>query len=189
VQLFALISDLHDETIITSRGKDIVRSFLTRHLNNEQVTMYMKIFENYLGLFNSENITKGSLRDRKRTSLNSMRILGICEKINNELKQKQKIYVLIQLMDFISLGKEITENELDFIQTVSDAFYVLATEYQDIKSFIMNDLLGIKEKRKILIIDNREQSETEDIKHIFDENLSGVMSFLQIASTNTYILY
>src|SRR4030043_2020948 len=121
VQLFALIGDIHDETVITSREKDVVKLFLSRHLNNELVARYMKMFEEYMALYNFENIAKGSIKDRKRVALNAMRILSICEKINEELRQNQKIYVLIQLMDFISLGVEITENELDFLQTVSDA--------------------------------------------------------------------
>ena len=54
VQLFALIGDIHDETVITSREKDIVRMFLARQLNNELVTRYMRIFEEYLKIYNSE---------------------------------------------------------------------------------------------------------------------------------------
>ena len=188
VQLFALIGDIHDETVITSREKDIVKVFLSRHLNNELAAKYMKMFEEYLGIFNSESITKGSIKDRKRVSLNAMRILAICEKINEELRQNQKVYVLIQLMDFISLGEEITENELDFLQTVSDAFNIPANEYQDIKSFIMNDIHDVKEKHKLLLMDSRKRSENEEIKHVNDENLKGIVSFLCIASTNTYIL-
>ena len=84
----------------------------------------MKSFEEYLGLYNSERIEKGSIQDKKRTSLNAMRILAICEKINEELQQRQKVYVLVQLIDYISLGDEITENELDFLHSVSDAFYL-----------------------------------------------------------------
>ena len=60
-----------------------------------------------------------------------MRILAICEKINEELQQKQKVYVLVKLMDYISFGEEITENELDFLQTVADAFYISEPEYQE----------------------------------------------------------
>ena len=97
VKLFALIGDIHDDTIITSREKDVVRSFLARHLNNELITRYMKLYEEYLGVYNSERITKGSVQDKKRTSLNAMRILAICEKINEELQQKQKIYVIVNI--------------------------------------------------------------------------------------------
>ncbi len=137
MQLFALISDIHDYTVITGREKDIVRLFLARHLNNEQITRYMKMFEEYLEQHNSGRIKKGSIEDRKRTSLNAMRILAICEKINEELQQKQKVYVLVKLMDYISLGEEVTENELDFLQTVADAFNIDRAEYQNIKSFVI----------------------------------------------------
>jgi hypothetical protein len=124
IQLFALISDIHSNTVITSKGRDVVKLFLTRHLNIEQVDIYMRMFEEYLEQFKSERITKGSIKDRKRTSLNAMRILAICEKINEELQQKQKVYVLVKLMDYISFGEEITENELDILQTAADAFFI-----------------------------------------------------------------
>ena len=127
IQLFALISDIHSDTVITSKARDVVKLFLTRHLNIEQVDIYMRMFEEYLEQFKSERITKGSIKDRKRTSLNAMRILAICEKINEELQQKQKVYVLVKLMDYISFGEEITENELDILQTVADAFFISVT--------------------------------------------------------------
>ncbi len=188
MQLFALMVDVHDDTVITVSERDIVRSFLSRLLNNELVDRYLKMFEEFLQLYNTEKIVKNSIKDRKRTSLNAVRILAICEKINNELQQKQKIYVLVQLMDFISSGKEITENKLDFIQTVANAFYISENEYQDIKSFILGTLYDIPGKGKVLIIDNKKEKDLEDVKHIFNENLKGRISFLNISSTNTYIL-
>jgi ABC transport system ATP-binding/permease protein len=188
MQLFALISDIHDDTVVSSREKDVVRLFLTRILNNELVTKYMKLFDTYLALYNSQRIIKGSIQDRKRTSLNAMKILGICEKINEELQQKQKIYVLIQLIEFISSGDEITENELDFLYTVSGAFSISDTEYNNIKSFIMNPLKEAHEKGRVLIIDNKREHEEVGYKHIYIENINGVILFLHIASTNTYIM-
>ncbi len=188
VQLFALIGDIHHDTIVTSREKDIVRSFLSRHLNNELITRYMKLFEEYLGLYNSERIEKGSIQDRKRTSLNAMRILAICEKINEELQQRQKVYVLVQLIDYISLGDEITENELDFLHSVSDAFYLPDAEYLNIKCFIMDTVDDVPEKSRVLVIDNIKESEHKEIKHTLNDNLKGSIFFFHIASTNTYIL-
>jgi len=188
VKLFALIGDIHDETVITSREKDVVRTFLARQLNNELVAKYMKMFEDFLALYNSESIKKGTLEDRKRISLNSMRILAICEQINEELHQKQKIYVLVQLLDFISLGKEISENELDFLQTVASAFYIPETEYQNIKCFIMNSLDDVREKSRILVIDNIKKPAQSEIKHLINEKLEGTIQFLNITSTNSFIL-
>jgi len=188
MQLFALIGDIHDDTVISSREKDVVRLFLSRHLNNELVVRYMNMFEEYLGLYNSETITKGSKQDRKRLSLNAMRILAICEKINGELQQKQKIFVLIKLMDYISLGEEVTENELDFLHTVANAFYISESEYRNIKSFIMDTVDSTPDKSRVLIIDNKNGNVNPDLKHICNENLNGTISFLHISDTNTYIM-
>jgi len=188
VQLFALIGDIHDETVITSREKDVVKSFLSRHLNNELVARYMKMFEEYLALYNSENIAKGSIRDKKRVALNAMKILAICEKINSELQQNQKVYVLIQLMDFISLGEEITENELDFLQTVADAFNIPPAEFHDARSFIMNHTDEVRDKSRLMVMDGNSKTGKKEIRHFFNENLGGTVTFLFIASTNTYIL-
>jgi ABC-type multidrug transport system ATPase subunit len=188
IQLFALICDIHDDTVVTSRGKEIVRLFLTRLLNNELVTKYMKLFEINLALYNSQRIVKGSVKDRKRTSLNAIKILGICEKINEELRQNQKIYVLIQLIDFISSGDSITENEMDFLNTVSNAFNVPESEYNEIRTFIMNTVDEIPDKSRVLIIDNKSDQEDARYKHLYKENLDGVLELLHIESTNTYIM-
>jgi len=55
VQLFALIADIHDQTDITGKEKNVVRSFLLRHLNSEQVSKYMDIFEGYLSEYRSRS--------------------------------------------------------------------------------------------------------------------------------------
>ena len=69
-------------------------------------------------------------------ALTAVRILGICEKINEELEQKQKIYVIIQLIEYIAYGIEIREKELDFLQTVASAFNIPEDEYQNILNFV-----------------------------------------------------
>jgi ABC-type multidrug transport system ATPase subunit len=188
MQLFALIGDIHDDTEITGRERDVVRSFLARHLNNEQIIRYMKMFEEHLRLFNSDRIAKGSIQARKRTSLNAMRVLSICEKINEELQQKQKIYVLVQLVDYIALGEEVTENELDFLATVADAFHITKEEYHNINSFIMDTPGDIPDKSKILVVDNKTEAEPPGIKHIRNQKITGRITFLHIPSTNTYIM-
>ena len=188
IQLFALISDVHDDTGISSRGRDIVRLFLARHLSNEQVLKYLEMFDEYIRLYHSDNISRGSIKDRKRTSLTAMRILAICEKINEELQQKQKIYVMVQLMDFISFSAEITEKELDFLETVATAFNIHTTEYEDLKCFILEPADGVIRKDRLMIIDNNNEFDRKGIKYLFNENLKGRILFLRIVSTNTFIM-
>lgn len=188
MQLFALISDMPGDGVISSRGRDIVRLFLSRHLNNEQVSKYMAMFDEYLRIYHPDTISKGTIQDRKRTSLTAMRILAICEKINEELQQKQKIYVMVQLMDFIAFSAEITGNELDFLETVATAFNIHTTEYDDLKGFILERSEDVIRKERLLIIDSNYAFEHMGIKHSFNENLKGRLIFLNVASTNTLIM-
>jgi len=187
IQLFALISDVHDITQISTRERDVVRLFLSRQLNNELVNRYMEMFDEYILLYKSDS-DKGSLKDKKHTTLIAIRILAICEKINKELDHKQKLYVIVQLMDFILFGSEITENELDFLETVSMTINIPDKEYRNIRNFILNSIDAIPEKNKVLIIDNKNRGEYEGVKHLYKENLKGLIALLYIASTNTYIL-
>lgn len=187
VQLFALIADIHDETIVSGREKEIVRTFLSRHLNHELVDKYMQKYEENLKLYSSGKIEKGSVRDRKRTSLNAMRILSICEKINEELEQKQKMYVLVQLTVYISHRPEITENESDFLRTVANAFYISEREYDGIMNFIMKDVSEVQEKKKILILSSQ-RPDVEGVLYRLYEKFRGRILFLQISSTETCIL-
>lgn len=187
MQLFALISDMHDDTVITAREKNIVRIFLIRHVNNELVDKYMTMFEEYLGMFNSDRIVKGSLKDRKRISLNAMRILAICETINAELQQKQKVYVVVKLTDYIASGAELSETELDFLQTVSVAFNIPANEFGNIRNFIISDDTEGCEQSEVLTIESAPEKSIE-VKRICNENLKGKISILRIRSTNTFLM-
>ena len=76
IQLFALISDVHAQREISSRGREVVRLFLSKHLNNEQIVRYMTMFDEYLRLYYPDGILKDSIKDRKRISLTSIRILA-----------------------------------------------------------------------------------------------------------------
>jgi len=188
IQLFALISDVRDISEISSRERDIVRLFLSRQLNSEMVNKYMEMFDEYIKQYIPEKIDRGSIKDMKRTSLTAVKILGICEQINEELQQKQKLYVLVQLMDFILFGAVITENELEFLETVSIAFNIPPSEFQNIKSFILNSVNEIPEKNRLMVIDGNCDNKYVGAKHLFRVNLKDILLILHIESTNTYIL-
>jgi|WetSurSiteA1Bulk_404760.scaffolds.fasta_scaffold00035_15 ABC transport system ATP-binding/permease protein len=188
MQLFALVSDIGNVNEISAREKNVVKSFLARHLNSELVEKYLIIFEEYLDLFlNKEAITM-STGDFDIQALKTLRIKRICEGINKELRQKQKIYIIIQLIDFISYGKEITANEIDFLMIVALALNIPENEYRNIKSFIIDPVSKIHEKDKLLVINNNPVCKFRKIKHIYNSNFSGELIFLNIVSVKTFIL-
>ncbi len=188
IQLFVLISDVRSISEISSREREIVKLFLSRQLSTELVKKYMTMFDEYLLQYNSENIARGSIKDKKRTSLISVLILGICEKINEELHLKQKLYVIVQLLDFILLSAEITENELEFLETVSLVLNLPSSDFKNIENFILKSVDVVPDKGSVMIIDDSTESGLAGAKHLYKKNLKDKIFLLYIASINTYIL-
>ncbi len=188
MQLFALIVDIDEVQEISVTERAIIRSFLSRQLNQELVEKYMSVFDEYLNLYHEDTITKGSVKERKRNALKAVKILSICETINEELEQTQKIYVIIQLIEYIAYGIEIRETELDFLQTVASAFNIPEDEYQNMLGFVVYAVKDISPKRNVLLINSEKESQIPGVNHLYSKNLLGEISFLNIPSVNTILL-
>lgn len=187
MQLFALISDIRDVSEISGREKNIVRSFLSRLLNTELVEKYMRFFDECLKLFYSSGSTDNAAFDEGKEEYKAMRIKNICDDINNEFRAKQKIYLIIQLIDFISYGTEITSRELDFLMTVALALKIPENEYRNIRAFILDPVSKLQEKDNLLLINNLQTVKYKKVRHIYNSKLTGELRFLNIESAKTFI--
>lgn len=187
MQLFALVSDIRDESEISGREKNIVRSFLSRLLNMELVEKYMRFFDECLKLFYSNEMTESVISVTGSEDYKAMRIKNICDEINNEFRTKQKIYLIIQLIDFISYGTEITSRELDFLMTVALALNIPENEYKNIKGFILDPVSRLHEKNNLLLINNSQTVKYSKVKHICNSKVTGELRFLIIESAKTFI--
>ena len=183
MQLFAIIA--HP----TSDAKDrrsIVESFLKRQLNQETVKNYLSVFDEYYSM-HQEKLSEKSLR-KKRTSSSSVRVLKICTQINEELTQRQKNVVLVQLLEFVKSGQEITEQEMAFITTVADSFFIEQDEYQEIENFVFFGPDKLPDTNRLLLIDNNENFKHERIFHMLNPSLNGQLRVLEVSSANMYYI-
>ncbi|MDT8402730.1 MAG: ATP-binding cassette domain-containing protein, partial [Bacteroidales bacterium] len=188
IQLFALIIDVDEENVVSEREKEVIRKFLTQQLNRELAGKYMLRFEEYLLLYHKADYYQDTKKKEKRKVLAEKKICDICIKMNEELQQSQKVYLIIQLIEFISLGEVISKKEANFLKTVSSSFNIPDNEYQNIFKFIVGTIHDFPERDKILVVNNLEKYRYEDVKHKCDPNFSGELFFLRIESTKTYIL-
>ncbi|MEO0405282.1 MAG: hypothetical protein AAF193_10455, partial [Bacteroidota bacterium] len=80
MQLFAIIARGNESESTSDDGRAIVAMFLRQQLNKELVQKYLELYEE----FRSKNSGKkrDTNRKKKRTSLNSVKVLRICTKIN-----------------------------------------------------------------------------------------------------------
>ena len=185
MQLFAIIATANKEGV-NEKSRSIVESYLRLMLSSEQVTEYLQLFDKYVEE-RGGGVKKDGTQERKRTSLNSVKVLRICEQINGELKQDQKLLVLLQLLEFISFGEEITEQEIDFVKTVSDIFNIPEDEYYNCYAFTLNPKLDeIPHKENILILDKNNESPNAEVKHLRFKDLEGHVMILFLPSINAY---
>lgn len=182
MQLFAIIAKVDG---VTSANRGIVESFLKQQLNIELVEAYLKVFDEFLE--QHHQVSKRKDGSAKRTSLASVKVLRICTQINEELTQKQKVVVLLRLIEFIHTSNEISEQELEFVQTVSETFNIDPTEFSRMRAFVEKDFNSISDIGEFLLIDGKPERKFEHAHHIFVDSIgSGVVMVVSIPSVSMY---
>lgn len=186
MQLFAIIAK-QDEGVVTNEREYVV-NFLTQQLNDEAVKEYIKLFDEHAGLLDEKEENNGEPKKVKLTSVkDSVKILGICKKINKTLTQKQKIVVLVRLYELINADRKFTEQRMAIINTVAEVFKLTKEEITDIENFIVKNELSDLDYPSFLIIHDKSEV-GQQCKHIHTEALDGFIVILQIKSVDLYFL-
>lgn len=182
MELFAIIASPEGNE---KDRRSVVLSFLSRQLNQELVQDYIAIFDAFYEKHQALNIERGT----KRIGADSVKVLRICNEINKELAQKQKIIVLVQLFEFVkSNGLEISEQEYAFITAVSDSFYIPPEEYKLIMNFTLNTFDNIPDDKHLLVVNNSKKISSSENKHIYSEYLTGNIWIVHVASAGMYFM-
>lgn len=176
MQLFAIVANVSEENPL---GREFVRFFLKQQLNQELVDKYLMVFDQYV---EEQTKRKDGTKVRKRTSVNSVKILVICTQINKELTQKQKIFVLIKLLEFIYLDKNVNAQEIEFADTVAETFNIDKEEYEKCKSFIKSDVDQVIDSEDMLAVSSNIPESQLKSKHIHSPGLNGKLRILFVKS-------
>lgn len=195
MQLFAIIAkvdevqdEMEDEeldilpTIRSNKGKQIIESFLKSELSSADVNKYLSIFENFL------NETRGRLYSKKggskRTSLQAVKVLRICSQINEELTQRQKIIVLVRILEFINLDHQRTDKEQDFVQTVADAFNISFEEYTALRKLTESNKHNLVDENDHFYYLSKHTDQFDHAKFSIVDGLDAPIHVVNIESVN-----
>ena len=182
MQLFSIVSEANE---ISDNSRTIVESFLKQQLNQQLVDEYLKLYDEFI---EAKNQKSDSEKKRKRTSVNSVKVLLICTQINEELAQKQKIIVLIRLLEFIYANKEASEQELEFVNTVSETFNIPKEEFDLCLAFVHNTIDAKIDSPSVLIINNTKENELKQSRHIYSESILGELRVIKIETVNMFFV-
>ena len=182
MQLFAIIA--HPKSSAIERRR-MVSKYLKQQLDQETAEEYLSLYDYHYDE-NQKRKTKKS-KIKKYTSASSVRVLRICTEINEELITRQKVVVLIQLLEFLNSEDEISEQEYAFVETVADTFNLSKESYERLKNFVLSDFDEVKRSKRLLTISNVE-SKFEVGEHYYSPGLIGQIKVLQLRTVDMFVM-
>ena len=185
LQLFAIIAKVDGSSAAGKSGSEAVSRFLRQQFTPEQAAAHMAVFEAFVEAFHSSG--GASQKGRKRTSLNSVKVLKICAQVNEELTQRQKFVVLVHLLELIHAGGEVGEQEQEFVSTVADSFNIAHAEFQRCQAFVEAEQ-DRQDAADMLYIDAAHSASTARAHHLHAHGLEGEMRVLHVPSVGLYLM-
>ena len=186
LQLFAIIAKVDGTSAAGRSGAAIVSRFLRQQFTAEVAQGHLATFETFVSAYRTSG--GASQKGRKRTSMNSVKVLKICTQINEELAQRQKFVVLVHLLEFIYAGGEVGEQELEFVSTVAETFNISAEEFAQCRTFVDNLTTVREDAAHLLYIDAMAGHAMGNARHLHVHGLDGEMRVLHIPSVNLYVM-
>jgi len=181
MQLFAIIAK-QDEGVVTTQV-EYVKNFLQQQLTAEKVAEYYTLFEK-----NAFSTEEDEQKKNKLTSVkDSVRILGLCKKINKTLTQKQKVVALLRLFEIVNADRKFTDQRMAIINTVAEVFNISQEEFLSIESFVIKTDATELDNSSLLIINDKVQR-YENAKKIQTKHLDRDIFILRVNSVDLYFL-
>lgn len=184
MQLFGLIAK--QDGGVEANETEYVRTFLEQQLNAEAVEEYYSLFlkfskDSKLGKEEPEGTVKlTSMKD-------SVKILGICKKINKQLNKEQKVVVLLRLYELVNADRKFTEQRMAIINTVADVFKLPKEEIEAIETYTVNNDIQQLDLDDVLLVNHREVDHKQ-AKHIKSGELDGNVLILRVNSAGLYFV-
>ena len=183
-QLFAIITK--QDGGVTENERQFVITFFRTELDQDSIKEYLELYDNFSGY---NKLVTGGSGDEEKVKLtsvkDSVKTLGICKKINKTLTQKQKVVVLIKLLELIGSDKNFTPQRIEIINTVSTVFNIDQKEYNLIEKFITAEKAEEINFADILVLNSAHEKSAELQKHTHG-HINGNLIFMKVGSVDMY---
>jgi ABC-type multidrug transport system ATPase subunit/uncharacterized tellurite resistance protein B-like protein len=170
LRLFAVVAN---EGEVTQQERDQIKAFLQEHLSRQAVESYLKVFDEY--------------SRAAATSSDAMAIKNLCQEINTQLTQKQKVVIVLELINIIQADGEISEGEEKLLHIIADTFKISDHDITAIKTFVLGSFQSELDHENILIIDSVNIPYSK-AKHIIKEEINGFVAVLFIKQAELYFV-
>jgi ABC-type multidrug transport system ATPase subunit len=196
MQLFALITK--QDGGIGKKETDYVNRFLIQQIGVESAPAYLRLYQETARA--DETIEDAEPEEGKKLTsvLDSVRVLKLCRKISKTINQRQKMVVLVRILELVNTEYNLTEQRLGIIQTVADIFRIGSEEYNSIFTFVTrSETEAFRDVNHLVVSRNRPDPDDLPLlpgqvkRHAHAYHLPGLdapLFFLRVPSVELYFL-
>jgi len=170
IKLLAIVANI-DDSAGDKRG--IIEKFLRSHVNPFEVRKSLYLFDEYTAFANDAGLREA---------------FDLASGLNKDLSVKQKLVILVHLMEMVLADQEITEIEESFIKTVSQALNIPDNARRDISQFLQQNDATELDSENILLINDQERDELYKVRHRYHAELDTSLAILRLPSSEMYFL-
>lgn len=199
-QLFAIITK--QDGGVTEKERQFVIGFFQQELDQDTVKEYLELYDKFSGWNekDDEDEESGEVEVKKKKSKltsvrDSVKTLGLCKKINKTLQQKQKVVVLIKILELVGSDKKFTPQRMEIIDTISTVFNIDKEEYKLIESFVVTENPQELQYEDLLLATQREAKDSAEVSEngnsltrYFQTDINGVIMFMRVKSVDMYFV-
>ncbi|MEK6782469.1 MAG: ATP-binding cassette domain-containing protein [Bacteroidota bacterium] len=181
-QLFAIITK--QDGGVTENERQFVINFFQSELDRDSIKEYLELYDNYSG-YSKQGTAEEEDKNKVTSVKDSIKTLGICKKINKTLTQKQKVIVLIKILELVNSDKNFTPQRLEIINTVSTVFNIIKDTFKFIETFVISERIEELNYPDILIADTATVKSADLQKHAH-AHIEGSLVFMRVRSVDMY---
>ena len=176
LRLFAVVAK---EDEVTDQERDQIRIFLEGHVSYATVDSYLKMFDSFIGSLPPKT---GDI-SAEIASVNEL-----CQQVNSDLTQKQKIVIVLEILNIIQADGSISDRESELVDTIGKNFKITSKELAAIKTFVLGQQVTQLDHSQILIIDPSPAQTFSASQHLGRNHLSGLIAILYVEQAEFYFI-
>ncbi len=185
-QLLALVT-LQDN-VITEAERNYVINLFRQDLDPTSLKHYVNLFDKLSGYEKQKEVYDKAPEHGPVTIKETVRTLAICNKINKTLEIRQKVFLLLKILQLIAVDSHISAQKKRIIDTISAVFNINEVELEIIQEFVFYRP-GNKLNHYQLLLANADETlpDTISYKHIH-LSIAGELIFLKLSSVDMYFV-
>ena len=189
MRLFAILVNINRGAMYLL-ARNFVESYLIQQYSKSLSEKYLLIFDKYA----KEMEVAETDQKEKKISTWSVKMMGICNQIVNELHISQRFMILISLISFSKYFSDTGMVGTGFSGTISDAIRTVASglliqdeEFENCSAFIKDKFYKVPRKERLLIVSDEPDFLEGNIRHLQKDGLPGQLVFFRIKRADIYL--